>query len=104
MGDIMTRTTKFALAGLFVAAAVAFMASPFASSTPDGLERVAEDLAFADHASEGAPATAMLPDYAVPGVDSPRWSTALAGLAGTFATFGIGIFVSRALAGRNRSS
>ncbi|MCC6160042.1 MAG: PDGLE domain-containing protein [Deltaproteobacteria bacterium] len=104
MGDAMTRTIGFALAGLVVAAAVAVVASPFASSAPDGLERVAEDFAFADHAANSAPATAMLPDYAVPGVASPRWSTALAGLAGTFATFGIGIVVSRTLANRKRGS
>lgn len=100
----MTRTLGFALAGLAVAAAVALLASPYASSHPDGLERVAEDFAFADHASDAAPSSAVLPDYTVPGVSSSHWSTAFAGLAGTFATFAIGIVVGRALVNRKRLS
>jgi PDGLE domain len=65
--------------------------SPFASSSPDGLERVAEDEAFLD---QGRPAPvqedAPLPDYAFPGVGDPRLATGLAGFAGTLAVFAAG--------------
>ncbi|MGB3768113.1 MAG: PDGLE domain-containing protein, partial [Phormidesmis sp.] len=39
---------KFFLIGLGVALIIAAVVSPFASSNPDGLERVAEDLGFID--------------------------------------------------------
>ncbi len=100
----MRRPPLIVFAGVAVAAIVAFVLSPFASSAPDGLERVAVDHAFADHASEVAPATAVLPDYAVSGVTSEGWSTAFAGLVGTFATFAIGAVVGLALARRKSGS
>jgi hypothetical protein len=69
---------------LAVALALAVFASPYASSSPDGLEQVAETNGFLEdgrlHAlQERSP----VPDYAFPGVDDPRLATALAGLAGT---------------------
>ena len=78
----------FTLAGLAVAASLALFLSPWASSSPDGLEKVAEDKGFIDEADpawEGSP----VPDYAVPGLeeDHPALATGLAGLAGTIAIF-----------------
>ena len=78
----------FALAGLALAAALALFLSPWASSSPDGLEKVAEDKGFSSEADpgwEGSPA----PDYAVPGLEEshPALATGLAGLAGTIAIF-----------------
>ena len=72
---------------LAVAVGLATAASPFASSAPDGLEKVAADKAFVDESRQHAsPAT----DYAVPGVDNPRLATGLAGFAGTLIVFGVG--------------
>ena len=51
--------------GLAVAFALAFFVSPYASSEPDGLERVAIDNGFADQAQEHALADGPLADYAV---------------------------------------
>lgn len=65
---------------LFVAFILALAASGLyiASSSPDGLERVAADLGFEDHAVTVVPAP--VPDY---GESSPlRW---LAGLSGAVA-------------------
>lgn len=58
--------------------------SPVASSSPDGLSRVAADQGFADRertgaAQRGAPAA----DYRAPGVGDDRLATGLAGFAGT---------------------
>jgi hypothetical protein len=54
--------------------------SPWASSHPDGLERVAEDEAFIEHAED--PSYEIIPDYTFPGVDDERVSTILSGLVG----------------------
>lgn len=92
----------FTLAGLAVAVSLALFVSPWASSAPDGLEKVAEDKGFVEKAEETEPAwdKAPLPDYAIPGleteavdeetgevVEDTRLATALAGLAGTVAIF-----------------
>ncbi|OFW56358.1 MAG: hypothetical protein A2W01_00280 [Candidatus Solincola sediminis] len=81
----------FIFAGLAIAAALALLVAPWASSSPDGLEKVAEDKGFIEKAEETEPAWngAPIPDYSVPGIgDShPALATALAGLAGTIAVF-----------------
>jgi hypothetical protein len=82
---------RFTLAALFVAIALATAFSPFASSSPDGLEKVAEQQGFAERGrlapvQERAP----VPDYAFPGVDDARLATGLAGLAGALAVFALG--------------
>ena len=77
---------------LFVSLAVAGVASWFASSHPDGLERVAEKLGFADKAQE--PEMSLLPDYTVPGL--PGFiSNGLAGIIGVIATFGLAMAIGR---------
>ncbi len=93
----------FTLAGLALAVALALIVSPWASSSPDGLEKVAEDKGFLEKAEETDPAWegAPIPDYAFPGftqeavdeetgevVEEPtRLATALAGLVGTVGIF-----------------
>ena len=64
---------RFTLVALVLAVALATVVSPFASPSPDGLERVAADSAFLDRGrahpiQEDAP----VPDYAVPGVTDAR--------------------------------
>jgi cobalt/nickel transport protein len=95
-----------ALAGLVAAVVLAGLLSPFASSRPDGLERVAQDKGFADTAS-GKPVFpgSPMPDYTVPGVADQRVSTALAGVVGTALAFGLAVGAAwgiRALRGRRR--
>lgn len=58
---------------------VALLAVGFASSHPDGLERVAETLGFASHAT--APLSAPFPDYQLP--SQPNSLSPLTGQAGT---------------------
>lgn len=89
-----SRRNGFLLAGLLVALVLAGLVSGFASSDPDGLEKVAEDQGFAQTAEEHALAEGPLADYTVRGVDDERLSTGLAGVLGvgiTFA-FGLGLF------------
>lgn len=78
------------MGGLLVAAALALFVSPFASSSPDGLERVASDKGFAGSARDHALKDGPIADYSVRGVDDARLSTGVAGLIGVMLTFGIG--------------
>lgn len=81
----------FIVAGLLVGLALAMLVSPFASSSPDGMEKVAAEEGFGDAADDHALADAPLADYGVEGVDDEKVGTALAGLIGTMATFGIAL-------------
>ena len=81
----------FLLGGLLVAIGLAMLVSGFASSSPDGLNKVAEDHGFAAKAKEHLFENGPLAGYAVKGVNSDRLSTALAGLIGVLVTFGVGL-------------
>jgi hypothetical protein len=84
----------FTILAVALAVGLGTAASPFASSQPDGLEKVAAEKGFAERArSNDAP----LPDYAAPGVDDARLATGLAGFAGTLGIFGVTIGLGSAL-------
>lgn len=73
---------------LLISLAIAAFLSPFASSNPDGLDRVAEDLGFEER-SEGADVIqSPIQDYKFPGIGSDVAATAFAGVFGTLLTFG----------------
>jgi cobalt/nickel transport system permease protein/cobalt/nickel transport protein len=76
-------TRALLVAGVLVALVLAGVVSHYASSSPDGLERVAADRGFADTAREHGSATSPLADYGTRGVDDARISGGLAGVAGT---------------------
>ena len=69
--------------------------SPLASSSPDGLERVAEDQGFMPLAQESP--FQVIADYTFPGVDSEATATILAGLIGTTILFGVAYGVAWAI-------
>lgn len=107
-----TRNRTFVFTGLGIALLIAVFLSPFASSDPDGLDRVAQDLKFDDKAAEDTPAQklpfyGMFDEYALRGVPE-QVATPLAGLVGTLATFGlawgIGKFTVRGAADPTDSS
>lgn len=70
------------VASLFLAGVVSF----YASSHPDGLEKVAQDIGFLETAKEHTNADGVLADYGVKGVENERLSTGLAGVIGVVAT------------------
>jgi hypothetical protein len=81
----------FTILALAVAIGLATAASPFAASSPDGLEKVAADKAFVDQGKvHSVQEDSPVPDYAFPGVDDPRVATGLAGFVGTLMVFGLG--------------
>lgn len=88
---------------LILAVVLAVFLSPFASSLPDGLEKVAEDYGFIDQGEEVI--QSPLPDYAIPGMANEKLSTALAGIVGTLLTlavvYGIAIIMKNREQGRD---
>ena len=87
------------LAGLVIALVLA-IASPLASSHPDGLEWIAEQQGFLSAAR--APIFRIIPDYVFPGVSNPALATIAAGILGTLIVAGVALSV--AFARRNRRS
>jgi hypothetical protein len=100
----VNRSRAFMALALALAVGLATAVSPFASASPDGLEKVAEEKRFLD---EGRTAPIQeespLPDYAFPGVENERLATGLAGFVGTLAVFAIGYGLAFALRRRTRS-
>lgn len=95
----------FVAVALAVAVGLAVAVSPFASSSPDGLNKVAEDKGFIDKEAphsiqDGSP----IPDYAFPGVKNERVATGLAGFVGTLTVFAIGFGLAALLARSGRGS
>ena len=69
----------------------AVLLSPLASASPDGLERVAEDMGFLAQ-GQGAPYQ-ILPDYTVPFLGETALSTVLAGIVGALVVLGIMVVI-----------
>ena len=72
--------------GLFIT-----LFSPWASSEPDGLERVAEDKGFIDEG--GDPPYEVIADYVFPGFENERLATILAGVVGVLIVTGVSLGV-----------
>jgi hypothetical protein len=70
------------IVGLVLSLGIAGIVSFYASSEPDGLEKVAEDQGFIDTAQDSANATIPTADYGIEGVESERLSVGLAGVLG----------------------
>jgi cobalt/nickel transport protein len=84
---------------LVICIAVVFL-SPLASSSPDGLEKVAEDHEFIEQAHE-APFQ-IIADYLFPGIENEALATVLAGIIGTLIIFGTVYGLARLLRLRKR--
>lgn len=76
--------------------------SPLASSSPDGLERVAEDKGFIALAEE-APFE-IIADYVFPGIENEAVATILAGWIGTIILFGVVYALAWLVKARKRAS
>lgn len=89
--------------GLLVAVVLATVVALFASSSPDGLEKVAEDTGFASTAQDSAVAGSPLADYQVGGADSDSatWRSVVAGVAGLAIMGGVA-FLGFAVLARGR--
>jgi len=88
---------KIIIIGLFIAIIIAAFISPFASSHPDGLEKVAEDKKFITKAEEKF--KAPVPDYTMPGIKNKTIAGSVAGVLGVVLVFalayGLGLSVKK---------
>ena len=77
---------KFLASFLLVSALLAGGASFYASSSPDGLEKVAEDVGFIETAKDHTFGDFTLSDYGIAGLENARLSVGFAGLIGVVVT------------------
>jgi cobalt/nickel transport protein len=77
---------KFYLIFLLVSIGLAGIVSFYASSSPDGLEKVAGDIGFIETAKDHTFDNSALADYGVAGIENERLSVGIAGILGVIAT------------------
>src|SRR4030042_3016233 len=98
------RYTGLIAGGLGIALLIALF-SPFASSQPDGLERVAEDKGFSELAD--SPPYELISDYVFPWVGNEDVATVLSGIVGVLivaaVAFALGFLLLRS-GGTQRSA
>ena len=92
-------TTKVSFYGLFIILILLFsLATPFASSSPDGLESVAEEFGFTQ--TDGI--VLLLDDYGISAVNNDFISTVLSALLGvTVLAIMFNLIISRRKSGKN---
>lgn len=81
--------------GVLIALGLALFVSPFASESPDGLDKTASGLGFEDKAKVIVPAP--MPDYTIGRFSAARIGTSIAGAIGTIGVFGFSWVLARAL-------
>lgn len=86
----MDKNKKFLISGFVVSLFLAGVVSFYASSNPDGLEKVAQDIGFLDTAKEHTNADGVLAEYGVKGIDNERASVGIAGVIGVIGTAIVG--------------
>jgi cobalt/nickel transport protein len=84
------KNKKFLLSGFVISLFLAGVVSFYASSNPDGLEKVAQDIGFLDTAKEHTNADGVLADYGVKGIENERASVGVAGVIGVIGTAIVG--------------
>lgn len=83
---------------IFIGLSIAIILAIFsflASSSPDGLERVAEDKNFLGTA--GVMLNSPVPDYLFPGVNNEKIAGSLAGISGVLIVFALGFGIAKYL-------
>jgi hypothetical protein len=91
------------IVGFAVSLALAGGVSYYASSHPDGLEKVAGDVGFLDSAEDSAAKDSPLAEYGVAGVDNERLSGGLAGVIGVASTAAVSFAIFYGMRRFNKS-
>lgn len=89
-----SRKSPFFLIALLTTLFVAGVLSGFASSNPDGFEKVTENYKIEESETKAWNHAPMV-DYAVPGIESETLSTGLSGIAGTLIMLALGFSLAR---------
>ena len=82
----MLNNRKFYISGFVISLFLAGVVSFYASSSPDGLEKVAEDIGFIKTAKDHSNVDGALADYGVKGIENERTSVGVAGVIGVIGT------------------
>ena len=86
---------RFFIVLFIISVILAFFISPFASSSPDGLERVAEDKGFI---GKGIIIIhSPIPDYSFPFIKNEILKTSISGLLGVIITFFLSYAVAKVI-------
>ncbi len=93
---------KFYLIGALVTLILAGVVSFYASSSPDGLEKVAERIGFIDTAKDHAIGDSPLADYGVKGIKNDRVSVGISGIIGVAITGVVAYIIFMSLARKKR--
>ena len=88
--SVVDKNKKFLISGFVISLFLAGVVSFYASSNPDGLEKVAQDIGFLDTAKEHTNADGVLADYGVKGIENERASVGVAGVIGVIGTAVVG--------------
>ena len=99
----MLNNRKFYIAGFVVSLFLAGVVSFYASSSPDGLEKVAEEIGFSETAKENTNSGVVLSDYGTKGVSNERASVGIAGVVGVLGTAVVAGVAFRFIARKPRS-
>ena len=82
-----------AVAIMLVAIIIALLLSPIASKQPDGLEKVAEKLGFAEKAVNSFKINFIMNGYIFPGIKNSYWQTAFSGFMGVLFILSLFAFI-----------
>ncbi len=93
----IVRVKTLIIAGLVLSVFLAFFISPFASKSPDGLEKVAERQNFLSLGDKLVWRHSLLAEYLFPGIKNERLATGLAGLTGTIVAFALAYMIAALL-------
>jgi len=88
---------KEILVGLLIALVIGGLISLFASFSPDGLEKVAQDQGFLQQGDMVSALKAPFAGYMVPKIPSEKIAASLAGIFGTLIVFTVTYFFARQL-------
>jgi len=88
------------ISGVLVALFLGAVVSQFAAGGPDGLEKVATDTGIIESQQDHPLGSSWFAEYATDGVGNESLSLALAGIAGTLITLGVGLGVFYAVRDR----
>jgi cobalt/nickel transport system permease protein/cobalt/nickel transport protein len=91
-----TSTRSLLAVGVLLSLVLAGVVSYYASSQPDGLQKVAGEQGFLDSARDHASSGSPFADYTTVGVDDARLSGGIAGVVGALLVLAIagGIFMA----------
>ncbi len=94
------KNRKFYLTGLLVSLFLAGIVSFYASSSPDGLEKVAGEVGFIDTAKDHTNADGTLAKYEVKGIENDRAAGGVAGVIGVIGTAIVAGLIFKLIAGK----